>query len=434
MKPRTLIAVYCIALVLPLALSWSLGLEPRSLKYELASALGILAFSIILLEFALSGRSKRISKAVGMDVTMRLHQLVARAAVGFAVVHPLLYGGTPTGGVRPWDPSRQLSIMTDFSSLASGLAALLILPSLVLLAIGRSHFDYKYETWRLIHGVGAAALAALLFHHTINAGRYGSQTAMVWFWGTMTALALGSLLFVYVFRPFLQTRAAWSVISVVRRSPKQWEVTVSPNRHSGFSYAAGQFAWLNVEQNAFSLKENPFSFSSAPASGSDVSFLIKELGDFTRSVGQIKVGSRAYLDGPYGNLTVDGRNEPGVALIAGGVGVAPLLGILRQMRLTDDPRTIKLVYGNRTEQQIVCREELGDEGVTYVLSEPPINWSGEIGYLDGAVLDRTFTETDYRDWVFVLCGPKPMLDSVEGHLLKRGVAHTRILSERFDYD
>ena len=104
------------------------------------------------------------------------------------------------------------------------------------------------------------------------------------------------------------------------------------------------------------------------------------------------------------------------------------------MRLTGYPRKTKLIYGNRTEQQIASREELGREGVTYVLSEPPDGWSGEIGYIDGSLLDRVFTGHDYRDWVFVLCGPKAMLDAVEGHLIKRGVALARILSERFDYD
>ena len=318
MKSILLVTVYVLALIVPLGVSWSFGFDPRPWKQELASAMGMMAYSIILLEFFLSGRFKRLSKSIGMDVTMRLHQLMARAAVAFAVVHPLLYGGTPTGGVRPWDPSRQLTLTTDFSSLASGIAAFLILPSLVVLAIGRSHFDYKYETWRLIHGLAAAALAGLLFHHTISAGRYGAQPALIWLWGAMTALALGSLFYVYIIAPILQRRTPWKVTSVLQRTPKQWELTVVPDGHSGFDYLAGQFAWLNVGHSSFSLRENPFSISSAPTDGREVSFLIKELGDFTRTLGQIEPGTRAYMDGPYGNLFVDGRSEPGIALIAGG--------------------------------------------------------------------------------------------------------------------
>lgn len=184
----------------------------------------------------------------------------------------------------------------------------------------------------------------------------------------------------------------------------------------------------------FTMNENPFSMSSAPAAGPEVSFMIKELGDFTRTIGEIKPQTIAYLDGPYGNLTVDGREEPGVALIAGGVGLAPLLGILRQMRLTGDSRKVKLIYGNRIIEQIAYHEELGEEDVVYVLSEPPEGWQGETGFIDAALMDRVFSEKEFSEWVFVICGPAIMMDIVEDHLINRGTPPHRILAERFSYD
>ncbi|WP_433988771.1 Dihydroorotate dehydrogenase B (NAD(+)), electron transfer subunit (plasmid) [Pseudoseohaeicola sp. NH-UV-7] len=434
MKPFFLIGFYAISVTLPLILSWAVGGAPRPFRQELASGLGILAFSIILTEFVLSGRFKSISKGIGMDVTMRFHQMMARTALAFALLHPFLYAGSPAGGVRPWDSMRRMTLTTDFSDLVTGIAAFLLLPSLVLLAIARTQLDYKYETWRLMHGLGALVIALLLFHHTIYAGRYGSQPELVWLWGTMTAVAAGSLVYVYLIVPLRQRRLPWRVTSVVQMTPKQWELTLSPQGHAGMTYEPGQFVWLNVGNSTFSLKENPFSISSAPAEGPDMSFLIKELGDFTDTIGQIRPDTRAYLDGPYGNLSVSGRDEPGVALIAGGVGIAPLLGIIRQMRATGDPRQRKLIYANRTEQQIACQSDLNGEDVTYVLSEPPTGWAGETGYVDAGVLDRAFSEDAFKNWVFVLCGPKAMLDSVEDALIARGTPSSRILSERFEYD
>ena len=347
---------------------------------------------------------------------------------------PFLYQGTPSGGQRPWDPTRQLTITTDFFALSTGIAAYLLLPSLVLLAIGRTQLDYKYETWRLIHGIGALLIALLLLHHTVYAGRYGSQPAMTWVWLAMTGIAVGSLLYVYLIVPLLDKARAWRVTSVTQLTPKQWEVTVTPDGHRGLDYKAGQFVWLNIGHSSFSMKENPFSICSAPAAGPEISFMIKELGDFTRTIAQIKSGTVAYLDGPYGNLSVDGRTEPGVALIAGGVGLAPLLGILRQMRLTGDPRKVKLIYGNRVVDQIAYRDEMGAQDVFYVLSEPPETWHGETGFIDAALLNRVFSEKEFSEWVFVMCGPAIMMDIVEDHLIERGTPSHRILSERFDYD
>ncbi|PUB12080.1 ferredoxin reductase family protein [Yoonia sediminilitoris] len=434
MKPVLLIIAYLVAVTLPLTLSWLLGFPPRAFHLELASGLGILAFSIILMEFVLSGRFRAISRGVGMDVTMRFHQITARIALAFAMLHPFLFQGAFSGAPRPWDPSRELTITTDFSALSTGILAYLLLASFFLLAIGRTQLDYKYETWRLMHGIGAVLIAALLLHHTIYAGRYGSQPVMIVLWFTMAGLAIGSLIYVYLLKPLRDQARKWRVQSVTQLTPKQWELAVTPDGHSGLNYTAGQFAWLNVGHSAFSIKEHPFSIASAPAAGPQISFMIKELGDFTSTIGQITPDTVAYLDGPYGSLSVDGRSEPGVGLIAGGVGLAPLLGILRQMRLTDDPRKIKLIYGNRSQTQIAHKDELDEVDVTYVLSEPADDWQGETGFIDPPLLDRVFSDAEIKNWVFVMCGPPIMMDIVEDYLIKRGTPSDRILSERFVYD
>ena len=285
MKNLFLLLCYLIVLLLPLGVAWSFGWPPRPLHQEIASGLGMLAFSIVLVEFVLSGRFRAISSHTGMDVTMRIHQLMARTALAFAVLHPLLYQGTLSGGLRPWDATGQLTITTDFSALASGIAAYLVLFAVFVLAVARNALGYKYEIWRLLHGLGALLIACLLLHHTIYAGRYGAQPAMAYLWLSMTGVAIASLLYVYLIEPLRQRRREWRVQSVARLTPKQWEIHLSPARHAGLDFKAGQFVWLNIGHSTFSLYENPFSISSAPAGGPEISFVIKELGDFTRALG-----------------------------------------------------------------------------------------------------------------------------------------------------
>lgn len=65
----------------------------------------MIAFAILLIEFVLSGRFQLISDNMGMDVTMRLHQLLARTALVFVLVHPFLYQ-TPFNPPLPWDVAR----------------------------------------------------------------------------------------------------------------------------------------------------------------------------------------------------------------------------------------------------------------------------------------------------------------------------------------
>lgn len=439
MKPGVLIVLYTVIVLLPLGLAWVRVSPPRPLLDELASGAGLLAFAIILIEFILSGRFRSVSGRIGMDVTMRFHQLLARTALALALLHPFLYR-SPFAASRPWDASRELTLTTDITALSSGAIAWALLPAFVLLSIGRDQLSYRYETWRLMHGLGAMLIAALVLHHTLSAGRYSQDPALAGVWLAMAATALLSMLYVYLVGPLLQVRKGWTVVSVRPIALKTWELVLEPSGHEGLAYEAGQFVWLNVGHSPFSLGENPFSISSAPASGKRIEFVIKEVGDFTGTVGRIKSGTRAYVDGPHGNLVIAGRTEPGIALIAGGVGIAPLLGILRQLRLENDGRPTVLVYGNRVKEQIVCPDELDalarDHGteIIHAVSEPPEGWTGHIGMVDDSMIRETFDSPERKQWLYILCGPPVMMDIVEDCLIDMGVPAHQICSERFKYD
>jgi predicted ferric reductase len=439
LDPRLLALSYLAVTLLPLALAWLGARPPRSIWDELASGAGMLAFSVILVEFMLSGRFRTISGRIGMDVTMRFHQLFARLAVILALIHPFLYRA-PFSPALPWDTTRQLTLTTDSTALTTGLFAWILLPVLVLLGIGRATLDFSYEIWRLLHGIGALLVAGLLLHHALYAGRYSEDPVLAGIWIAMFAIALLTLAQVYLFRPLRQLRKPWTVKSVRPAGLKTWDVNIAPDRHEGLRFEAGQFAWLNIGRSPFLLAENPFSIASAPASADRVQFLIKELGDFTGSLGGIEPGTKAYLDGPHGNLTIAGRDEPGIALIAGGVGIAPLLSILRQLHHDGDRRPTALVYGNRVEEQIVCREELASLALkhgtemAYVLSEPPKDWAGHRGMIDPELIRALFGNDDKHNWLYVLCGPTEMMISVEDTLIDLGVPAGQILSERFQYD
>jgi predicted ferric reductase len=435
-----LVPLYLILVLLPSALAWAQGLPPRPLADDLASGAGLVALAMILAEFLLLGRFRAVTRRAGSDVVMRAHQVLARVALGMVVAHPFLYV-SPMVPPPVWDVTRQTALNYGWAGLWPGIAAWLLLGGLVAMAIGRDASGARYEQWRLLHGLVAVAVAGLGVLHALRAGRYSADPLLGWVWIALLAVAAGALLHVYLVAPLLRWRRPWRVVSVAPAAARTWTVRLAPDFAGPVAYEAGQFAWLNLGRGVFSLDENPFSISSAPSQGRGMEFVIKELGDFTRTIGQLRPGTRAWVEGPHGHLTIkDHADAPGVALIAGGVGVAPLLGILREMAATGDPRPAVLLYGNRTEAQIVARAELerlaachGAE-VVHVLSEPPEGWTGTTGLIDAALLRQHFAATERRDWVYVLCGPPAMLVSVEAALRGLGIPRARILSERFVYD
>ncbi|MEO3471837.1 ferredoxin reductase family protein [Roseomonas sp. CAU 1739] len=441
MPAIALITVMALAIAAPLGLGWAFGGPVRPWRDELAGGLAMAGTAALLSEFLLSGRFRMISGRIGIDRTMRWHQLLARVLTVGLLVHPFLYTLPDASQfVRPGDPTRAGMLGIGAVMLATGALAWLGLGVLTITAIARDALPWRYEAWRLGHGLGAALVAGLGLAHALTGGRYSALPAVAASWAVLAGLAGASLASTYLIRPLLLARRPWRVAAVQPAAERCWEVVLEPLGHEGLRFRAGQFAWLRLDRPALSRREHPFSIASAPGGDGSLSFLVKQAGDFTNDIGALRPGARAFVDGPHGHLTIDGRREPGVCLIGGGVGVAPLLSILRAARARRDPRPFLLLYGNRHQGQVLAGAELDamaqeiDLTTEHVLQEPPSGWSGARGMVDRALVAQRCAGAAREGWVFVLCGPPPMMREVRGGLAALGVPSRRILEERFTYD
>lgn len=438
MSPFLLLPCYLIVALLPLGLARAQGLLPRALIDELSTAIALVGFAVLLMEFVLSGRFRVVSRRMGIDATMRFHQVMARVLTAALLLHPFLYT-TPMARALPWDRSGQFTLGLDGWSMLSGLAGWGLLAALVAAALLRDHLPFRYEAWRASHGIGAALIAGLGAHHALAAGRHSADPVLGWLWLVLVAIALFTLASTYVIRPLAHRRIPYRVASNRRIGLKIWELVVEPVGHSRLAFEAGQFVWLTLDRSPFSLCEHPFSIASAPSDAGRARFIIKQVGDFTNRIGTIPIDAPAYLDGPHGALTLKHRRGKGITFIAGGVGIAPILAMLDQAAHDNDPRPMKLLYGNRVREQILYPEDLTRLGerlaldVTHVLTEPPADWDGETGVLDAKTISRLCPTEDRAAWLYVICGPPPMIDGAEAALKALGVPRGQIVSEKFSY-
>jgi len=438
LPPNLLIFCYLSLSSIPLFLAALQGLPLRALPNEFASAFGLLGFTWMLLSFLLSGRFRTISGRIGIDKTMSLHQLMAIVLGVLILLHPYLYT-LSINNPLPWDTTRQFSLLLTIPAFISGMLAWVLLPTLVITAVFRDQFPFRYEVWRWFHGIGAAVVVLASAHHVLEVGRYSNSTLMKGFWLALIALASLTLLRSYLILPLLQKRRSLRVINVSPAATKTWHITVKPDKNNGFKFKAGQFAWLKLKKNPFGLTEHPFSISSAPSDLPQLRFTIKESGDFTNNIGTTLENSRAYIDGPHGHFIIDDQEFDGVVMIAGGIGVAPMISIIREMAQQNDPRPIRLLYGNRIESQIAFRDEIEEAAqklkleVDYILSEPPSNWEGLTGFIDAKNIEKSLAMPIPEKWLYLLCGPPVMLDHVIPILELSGIPKNRILYEKFSY-
>lgn len=434
-----LLGLYGLIAIMPLGLAYSLGWSLRSWHQELASILGLVGYALLLMEFVLSGRFRTVSGRIGMDRTMRFHQVMARVLTVFLLLHPFLYLG-PFNVSHPWDETRVETILLSGPGLLTGVAAWLLLGLTVLLAVGRGSLPFCYEAWRLSHGLGSALLAGLAAHHALALGRYSQTPAMALFWLVLLGLAVVTLAWIYLAKPLLLKRRSCHITAVRPVALRIWEVELNRPGNKRLHFEAGQFAWVRLDCSPWSLREHPFSYASAPSELPCMRFLVKESGDFTNRIGQLQSGRPAFVDGPYGNLTLKGLPAAKLVFIAGGVGVAPMLSLLRQLRIDNDTRPLQLIYGNRVAEQICHATEL--EGmardlnlkVNHVLGEPPEDWSGVSGQLNTNILSQLLDQPAAGGTFYLLCGPPLMIRSVLEALATLGVPRKQVRTERFSYD
>ncbi|WP_165556091.1 hypothetical protein [Kribbella pittospori] len=104
----------------------------------------------------------------------------------------------------------------------------------------------------------------------------------------------------------------------------------------------------------------------------------------------------------------------------------------------DDVRPVVLFAGNRNWDSIILRDRIDEVTtrlnltVVHVLEQPPLDWTGETGYIDGDILVRHLPAR-FRRFQYFACGPVPMLAAVENALVGIGAPADHIHTERFDW-
>lgn len=433
-----LVLAYVVLAVLPLILAATAGAGGRPGLRELGSSIAMVGFAALLLEFVLSGRLRVLTDPVGMDAVMRFHQFSGHVVLVLLLAHPYLYALIPpdTGLV-----DGRITAATGGGALAgvTGFLAWFGLIALVFAAMLRDDLPMTYETWRLTHGLGSAAVAVLGLVHTLDAGGAAAAPAVRAFWIVAVALALLTLLRVYAVRPWLASRRPWRVRRVTPLAADIHALEIEPDGHAGVDYRAGQFAWLRIAPGPWGLREHPFSIASAPGDGDALRFLIKANGDFTRRIGEVAPGARAWIDGPYGHFVHADDDAEALLLVAGGVGIAPILGLLRERMHHGERRPIRLVYACRRARDMVLDDELAELGrrldlqVVRVVDDagrPPGTLPGPI---DRALLEQSLPPVERARIRCFVCAPPGMIDAMETALTDLGVPPRRIASERFRY-
>jgi predicted ferric reductase len=408
----------------------------RGFLTDFSVALGFVGLSMMGLQFALVARLQSVCAPFGEDAVVQFHRQMSYVATVFILAHPVLLI------VAEGDTIRLFNVFEAPWRARFAVGSVICLLTVVATSIWRGRLRLRYELWQVVHGVLSAAAVLCAVAHIYLVRYYVDTVWKTALWAVMTVAFVGLLAWVRLVTPWQHRRRPWEVERVVLERGDVTTLTLRPVGHAGFDFAPGQFAWIMVDRSPFALTQHPFSFSSsAEADARDEGRLevsIKALGDFTNTVHGIAPGALVYVDGPHGVFSPDRFEGPGFVLIAGGIGITPLVCMLRTFADRGDRRPCVLLYANRRLDDVTFREELDalqqrlDLRVVHVLENPPDGWPGERGRINDELLHRQLPER-FRRMQYFVCGPRPMLDAMEDALARVGVPTDRIHTERYSF-
>ncbi len=428
-----LVALALAAVAVPFAVLLT-GERPDAsgLLWDFSMGLGFGAMALLAMQFLLTGRIQWLTHPFGADIVYQFHRWLSHGAVALILAHfAILYiwYEPALGTLNPLEARWELT---------SGRVALGCFLALLVTSELRKLLRLRYEIWRYLHLALAILGFAAAVAHVLGVGAHTAQAdkRALWLWVTLGWAGL--LVWTRLGRPLWQLRNPWRVVRNTAHHGGVHTLELAPEGAPLRQWRPGQFAWLSIGRSPFALREHPFTISTAPERGPNLSFSIKPLGDDSAALARTEPGTRAYVDGPYGAFSIDREPEAeGFVMIAGGVGITPLIANLHALEARADPRPVILIHANSRWDDAAFRDELAAVRhrlaltLVHVLESPPEGWEGETGRIDRALLERHLPETS-RGWPHLLCGPAPMTAAAREALRDLGVPPQAIESEIFD--
>ena len=393
---------------------------------------GLSAAYFALIQLVLMSRSPWLDQIFGMDGLTRAHRWLGFATVWLLLAHGVFIVTGYALGDGSDVVDEAVTLVTTYPYVLMAVVSGALFGLVAVTSVRAARRRLSYETWYGLHLYAYLAIALGFLHQVFVGADFIHDPIAVGYWVALYVIAAAFIVLFRIGQPvWLSARHQLRVVNVVDEGPGVFSIYVGGRDLDQLAVRSGQyFLWRFLTRDGW-WRAHPFSISSAP-NGAWLRITVKELGDWSAALRGVTVGTRVFIEGPYGVLTGARRTRPKVLLVAGGIGITPLRALLEA--LPANPGDLTLLYRVRTVPEIIFRTELDalaqrrGARVQYLVGPR----GSEIGDpLDATALARLVPDIAERD-VF-LCGPVAMMERVEASLRTLGLPRSQVHAERFAY-
>lgn len=391
--------------------------------YELGQIFGTLSLTGLTLQLWMGSRIKLLERGIGLPQIMKWHSLNGKLTFLFVLLHSLLmFGPLMLQGVSLWDVLSSYTIYHWF-----GVSALLLIVFTLTITIWQARLKVNYEHWKALHKIGYIIIFLGFTHSLFVGSDITSRGSLYYWWWALLAMAVGAVVYRYGIRSVLLRDNLYRIVNVVKETSNVRSIFLEPMGKKIAAHTPGQFAFVRFFSQDVPNEEHHFTISSAPGRdpGGIISFTVKAVGDYTGMLGGLRPGDNARIEGPFGVFSNEGMTGPFI-FIAGGIGITPIMSMIRAMRDSGKAEESVLIYNAKTRSDLVFKKELDELAKR-------ADWF-RIVYLVGSHIDSKVLKSEVRDFKnskFFVCGPLPMMELVEKLLVENGAQKDLIFTEKF---
>lgn len=400
----------------------------------------LVSADLLLIQVLLMARIPVVERVYGQDELIRRHRLVGFWSFWLMAAHIVLITVGYAASVN-LNPFVQLwELVVDYPGMLLATAGAVALVMVVITSIRKARGVLRYDSWHLLYLYAYLGVGLALPHQLWTGQEFLNSPVATVYWWTLWIGAAGSILLFRVAVPLYRSAVhGLRVESVVRESDDVVSVTMRGRDLDRLDPLPGQFFNWRFLTGPGWMRSHPYSLSAAPT-GERMRITVKDLGDGSRALADLRPGTRVLIEGPYGRLHPGVRTQRKVTLMASGIGISPMRSLLEG--LPQRPGDVTLLYRARSEADLALKDELDElsrRTGARVVYLPGRRLPGRETWLPEAAVGFTDAEAlrhlvpDIAEHDVFLCGAAAWMDAARAAALECGVPAERIHLERFSW-
>ncbi|MRH72011.1 oxidoreductase [Lactobacillus reuteri] len=414
-----IVALAVIPLPLIVLMNSQLIADPVNL---FAYDMGILAYVWWLVIIFLSTRPKWLEKYIGIPSMYFVHASLGIAAIIAATAHKFLSFSfdqpVKTTGNIAWYLAI-IGIIYAIVFMSGWLVDRFNVIRQIKLKLSKI-FTHQVSIW--IHRLNLL-LILLIWLHVHLIVRFSRMTIFMTTFDAYTYIIIGY----YLLSKFITLFKTNGTVVVNKQiAPHTQQIVIKLDENDP-SYQAGDFYFVSFRNSkSIGREKHPFSVTSAPKNNPhEVTFTIQKLGDFTKKIPSVRIGTRVYLEGPYGQFDRVIRKLPQkqpLIFYGLGSGLAPLLSLAEEY---GDQRQIKILWSSSQNNGLYFEKDLEK-----LKKNPNITVIAREGRFTEELMKNELSAKEIDRGMYFIVGPAHVILNVEKMLRKLNIKSSHIIDER----